>query len=810
MRVLGGLAHRHRGCCLRLLARLDLLAVRPSVSRRVTREASLRRPLPQRKKRCNKSNQIKCHCVVIFYTTSAVAFGRQSFNTFLPPKKQVAAEMEEPAEEDLFTGDGEGFLGGKEDAEFDVPRSASPQWEDPVVESGDAHASDGAEENASAEEDDDDGRRYEEGQEVEDVDEEETWAEPEEITEEDLDAEEAVLFSKRFNTVELRLARAAPHPHGSHGSATADSRSCASSASASSYCASTQHSTASQFPPPQHSPFFTWPAPQQPQPTPARRSYVQLPNITDAELARMFLTQVVPYLNTAAYTVCETGAAAATSTSTTPSHLSPHGRKLVAAKGPREPVVLHNVLLLEPPGLWPVVWIKREGVYYVGVPALDESAGSLSVLNQPSIAATFAVLLDIAKMVTPYQPFLAPTQLAELQTYFCSGIPFGTPLHTNDEFHMRIAETDFLSLEQPTHRVPVWRPVAPVKAKNHITVVIRDTVRCAQYCRKGIPDACSVSGVVICHVDVPEFPEVALIMRSAMPAAGDASLARDPITQLAVHPCVSSVELLSNATLSPTAPVAVSRKLCFVPPLQQFQLAAFSARQPSPCFPIRGSFQKTFSTGVHGAEVGIVVQLRLEPGVPNAFAFCEAHIPLKVKGRRIASCDAAPSAGNVSITNSRTLVWNIGQKFPGQEVSLHATLLLTPAAAGAATANGVVPRLAYEPPDWGEGDVDPLCSGAIGYVLLNFRLMQWNLSGVSIDHKAVSCAPSPLFSDTVTSTTTSSGHNILAPVLGRPGGGAAAPPKVTVQRECLGQQYYIWDCSGSKETPRWCPTVGAL
>ena len=96
--------------------------------------------------------------------------------------------------------------------------------------------------------------------------------------------------------------------------------------------------------------------------------------------------------------------------------------------------------------------------------------------------------------------------------------------------------------------------------------------------------------------------------------------------------------------------VNLMHKLRFVPPAAQFELCGYKMCSTTIKLPIRGFFQMK---AINENSTRILVQLKLEEGLPNQFDFCEARVPFQ--GRTVASIDGTPTSGSLAVSPSGRL-----------------------------------------------------------------------------------------------------------------------------------------------------------
>jgi len=291
-------------------------------------------------------------------------------------------------------------------------------------------------------------------------------------------------------------------------------------------------------------------------------------------------------------------------------------------------------------------------------------------------------------------------------------------------------------------------------------------IDCVMYDNPVRTDTWNVSGRIMCKAELEGLPEVTIFISTPQ-----------EISHMAVDPSVQTI-----------ADVIATSKLSFTPPVESFSLCSYGLK-PLKKVPLRGFYQMK---EIPDNGVKLLVQLKLDEDINNNFEYCQLLIPFRNRGN-IVNVLMSPTAGSVSIApNHRALLWNIGQKFTGRhlEVALPAEIYFdenessgTPSPPMRIQAHSP-PIASISPTDLWAVDVeetsDPFCVGLNSYVKLYFKILNYTLSGMSIDSKKLSIFP-----------------NVKA--------------KVTVEKEVISSQYTIWNSLGES---RWAvkpsTTTGVL
>jgi len=122
--------------------------------------------------------------------------------------------------------------------------------------------------------------------------------------------------------------------------------------------------------------------------------------------------------------------------------------------------------------------------------------------------------------------------------------------------------------------------------------------------------------------------------------------------------------------------------------------------------------------------VRIVFQIRTSPILASNFEHFDVFLPFFTRGN-IVSTDISAPLGTITVEKKRTIVWRIGTKFArSSEASIQ----------GVVSFDGSTESITGE-------EEDPLCTGLNAYAKVNFRIVNYTLSGVDIDPKNVVVYP---------------------------------------------------------------------
>eukprot|EP01090_Pellita_catalonica_P023347 TRINITY_DN9553_c0_g1_i1.p1 TRINITY_DN9553_c0_g1~~TRINITY_DN9553_c0_g1_i1.p1 ORF type:complete len:472 (+),score=52.33 TRINITY_DN9553_c0_g1_i1:1-1416(+) len=388
--------------------------------------------------------------------------------------------------------------------------------------------------------------------------------------------------------------------------------------------------------------------------------------------------------------------------------------------------------------LYPIIWYHQENeIYIVGLPftegkvqkyikrMINKNEKLPDIISKPAITTTLCFLEDLSKFVEQFKPTYDLQQMAQVQTYISAMMPFGSPVDTNlaniENIHNGFPAQE--DLPQGLKR-PAWKPYL-YKGKQRMRFVVRENIQAAQYDDKAISDTWNVHGTILCCADLENLPEVTV----------EVDLPKDPaikVEYIAVDPKVQATDAVAT------------KKLCCCPPVGWFSLCTYHVTGQLK-LPFRGFYQMK---RVGDREVKILAQLKLDSGVNNSFSYCRAYFPFPNRGV-IKSVQANPTTGTVTLDEAKTtLVWNIGQKVLSRklEVALPATVSFT-----------------------GQPEiVDPFFVGANSYMQMQFKVVQYTLSGMSVNTKSLSIYPnSKVFAE--------------------------------LERETIAKNYIIWNSLGKKK-----------
>jgi AP-5 complex subunit mu-1 len=317
--------------------------------------------------------------------------------------------------------------------------------------------------------------------------------------------------------------------------------------------------------------------------------------------------------------------------------------------------------------LWPVVCIEQNGVFFVAVPLVECRGDRRPPLMEiPGIPAAVALLEGIAEVVGPNVKDLNETsgRFMDVHQYLCLAAPLGSPIETAPAIIKHYQQSRKQGTPSPAQKQPAWRP-AMYRGSSKLHVIVREEIRGVQYDKKEVADAWETFGSVVCKAELEGHPDVLLTLVSPPPSP--------PLDHLLTHPCVQSADVTPLSPLRGPPDQLRNRKIRFSAPNETFTLCSYQVSS-LPVLPIRGFYQMKGES-----KVQLLVQLKLSENVKNNFELCEVRLPFFHRGpiQKIENVSPVTASAALStLPDKRTLVWNIGQRFPSKtlELSLQATV----------------------------------------------------------------------------------------------------------------------------------------
>ena len=413
--------------------------------------------------------------------------------------------------------------------------------------------------------------------------------------------------------------------------------------------------------------------------------------------------------------------------------------------------------------LWPVVLIQQKNLYFVSVPLFPQTVSGERphLIEIPSIAVSLELLISMAHVVGSSSDKISVGGpfLSSLHQFLSVSVPLGTILETNVNTYLSMVPA--LTEQTPPSQlpdIPSWKPVL-FKGNPKLSLTISEQVQLAQWDPTRSSTFWNTFGSVFCKAELEGVPEITLNL--VIPQGGFG------LRTIHTHPCVQMFDAQASTpdpeedyAATPQGPLSLvnsssSTKIRFSPPLGWFSVCEYSCSERNlpmhPDFvPINAYYEMR---GTHKVE--LVVQLRLNERVKNSFEHLEVSVPLFNRGA-IQTADIRPASMQVSISSDqRRLIWNVDKKFPKNlEQTLHATVTF--------------PEEPMQPAAPGE---DPVCSGLTSYILINFRILDFTLSGVVIEPRSVVSFPQSKY-------------------------------KLVISRELATTEYKVWNVNGDALIPQ--------
>ncbi|XP_024365716.1 AP-5 complex subunit mu [Physcomitrium patens] len=319
-----------------------------------------------------------------------------------------------------------------------------------------------------------------------------------------------------------------------------------------------------------------------------------------------------------------------------------------------------------------------------------------------------------------------------LRSFISSAMSFGTALDVNSVNLAAVKSNGFTSLDVPIaeQRQPMWKPYL-YRGKQRMAFAVHEVVTAALYDRDDVKDSISLTGEVLCRLDLEGLPEVSVQLITPATSSFDS---------LTFHLCAQAPEQGAD-----------KQTVTFTPPLGNFVLARYAALPKAINPPLQGFYQLSMVSETEGA---FLIRMRVMAGyknTPMVMEQCSLSVPFP--RRKIVGVEGVPSVGTVSQTD-HSIEWKIvlGRGLPkGTEVTYPGTVKF---------ASDVNRRTKGELDDSdtefdsqeneafkGEANVqaadmeDPLCWEAYSFAKASIKVTGGNMSGISIDPKAVTVYP---------------------------------------------------------------------
>uniref|UniRef100_A0A2R5LJ13 AP-5 complex subunit mu-1 n=1 Tax=Ornithodoros turicata TaxID=34597 RepID=A0A2R5LJ13_9ACAR len=363
--------------------------------------------------------------------------------------------------------------------------------------------------------------------------------------------------------------------------------------------------------------------------------------------------------------------------------------------------------------LWPFVFVKQQGTYFCCMPLVEtafQPKERPGLLTLPSVTAAFSAIMAVIGFLG--RPLGGITEdlpkLSELDTFLSVAAPFGRLQVTEPSVVTEMMESPDMLYDDPV-KVPAWRPLA-FQGKPSVSVSIKEVVHSTQCDRSDMQPTVSISGEVKVHCEL-ERAQVLLHLKcpttKLTPGNPDAVL---------VHPCVTVGSSLQEVCSS--GEESAEKTFRFSPPNHPFVLCHYTfSRLFYP--PVLGFYSMRGDKNVE-----FQLQLKLQDGIRNSFEAFEVKIPFYNRGH-IKKSSLTPSYGTVFMSKDRfSLMWSVGTKFDNKsyEASLSGSVTFEEDGSAAEPRN-------------------PICNGNTCFVQLYFRMLDYTVSGLRVDPKAVQVVP---------------------------------------------------------------------
>eukprot|EP00038_Savillea_parva_P022138 m.36945 g.36945 ORF g.36945 m.36945 type:complete len:488 (-) comp5456_c0_seq1:165-1628(-) len=361
----------------------------------------------------------------------------------------------------------------------------------------------------------------------------------------------------------------------------------------------------------------------------------------------------------------------------------------------------------------PLVITSQDGYVYVGAPLIELSAQdprlcTSALEKMPSVTITLCLLKELARVVLAVKD-MGPNAVCDaINDYAHAALPLGTVTVVAADVTTALGSPEAsMHRPQPERRQPAWRPAPPPPStggrmstvgrgtKGVLHLHVHEFVRAVQYDDATAPDICEVFGRVHCKADVEDVPEFTIALTSS-----------SGVESMVTHAAVQSLEPAGLGTT-----VNLTHRLRFVPPSSEFELCGYKMCSTTIRLPVRGFFQMK---ALNRKSTRILIQLKLEDGLPNTFEFCDVRLPFP--GRLIDSIDGSPTSGALSVSPSGgEVVWNLGHKWKTREIAAPLTVTFkSTTASDAAT-------------------VDPFLTGDNGCLHVRFKMPNFTMSDSKVD-----------------------------------------------------------------------------
>ncbi|XP_052769862.1 AP-5 complex subunit mu-1-like [Mya arenaria] len=366
--------------------------------------------------------------------------------------------------------------------------------------------------------------------------------------------------------------------------------------------------------------------------------------------------------------------------------------------------------------LWPLVIVEQPQLLFCCLPFVPQSLNPKPpLIDIPGVTVGFTLLCALMDFLRNTAPNEVEQRTSDLYAFLSHAAPYGSVVDTSVDSVLAKVSNKFTAASKSLKQ-PSWRS-ASHRGKNQMYLAITEHVRSTQYDRENVEDVWEVYGTVTCKAELEgHTPTVTMTISQA--TEGEVT----PINHLLIHPCVQSADAY---ILEEGRDRAIPRRLRFTPPLEMFTLCHYTAEKPSRP-PITGSFEMF----VEEDRAKVKASLQLSEAVKNNFDYCELQIPFGKRGS-IILLESSVNHGTLNVpANKRTLVWNIGSRFPARQ--------------GEVTMSAII-QLGTSQEDRPATLEEEFCTGQNAYAQLFFKISDYTQSGSAIDAKSIQVAPNMKF-----------------------------------------------------------------
>ncbi len=341
--------------------------------------------------------------------------------------------------------------------------------------------------------------------------------------------------------------------------------------------------------------------------------------------------------------------------------------------------------------------------FVVGCPLLSSNEDSSSLLGSPSISLGLDTVCQISNFLMAYHaaaPSAAPSHLfwVSFGATISMAMPLGTlirPLAAAEALAtllkssggggigssggMPLASVSVDDESKATGgdgsaatKTPCWRVVdatTPVPKRMRVIVTVEETIECNQYDKAlGAVDCARLTGRVLLYSDVVTAgcaaPEVTMKVRLWKNAPPDQ---RDWLGKVGSAPTSISSDssMLTFTVIAGQGPDAGDRicHMSLCPALKTEHVLMRYEASPPASLPFRAFYQLK---PVSLKEAKLLIQMKLNDKLPNAFEYCNVVIPFQAA---VDSFEVSPTEGSVKKgADGRSLLWELGTSVQGRKL----------------------------------------------------------------------------------------------------------------------------------------------